>query len=86
MRDPRRRLFSTEQLPSLRRGGSKSVVLPKPFLDQLGLDQHDEVEISLVNQSIVVTAHRYATDDAVRASTARAIAKRRPVLERLAKR
>lgn len=67
-------------------GGSKSVVLPKPFLDQLGLDQHDEVEISLVNQSIVVTAHRYATDDAVRASAVRAIAKRRPVLERLAKR
>ena len=67
-------------------GGSRAVVLPKPFLDQLALsDPNAEVELTLENDRIIVTPHRYATDAEFKASAKRMMAKHRKSLERLAK-
>jgi len=68
-------------------GGSSAIVLPKPFLDQLGVDpDHQEVEIAMDGDRIVVTAHRYAGQAEFRAAADRVFTKRRTLLKRLAKR
>jgi len=36
---------------------SGAVIIPKPFLEQLGLDIGSEVEISLENNRIVIVPH-----------------------------
>jgi antitoxin component of MazEF toxin-antitoxin module len=67
-----------------RLGDSRAVVLPKPFLDQLALDDPNaEVEITLEQNRIVVTPHRYATDAEFRASAKRVATKHRKSLDRL---
>ena len=67
-------------------GGSRAVVLPKAFLDQLALDDPNaEVELTLEAERIIVAPHRYATDVEVRASATRIMKKHRRSLERLAK-
>jgi antitoxin component of MazEF toxin-antitoxin module len=68
-------------------GGSSAVILPKPFLDQLGIDpDHQEVELAMDGDRIVVTAHRYATQAEFRRAAAHVFTKHRKSLERLAKR
>jgi antitoxin component of MazEF toxin-antitoxin module len=67
-------------------GGSRGIVLPKPFLDQLALDEHGEFEITLERDRIVLTPHRHATDAEFTASADRVVTKRRGLIERLAKR
>jgi antitoxin component of MazEF toxin-antitoxin module len=77
-------------MPVLKRlmnlGGSRGIVLPKPFLDQLALDDESEVEVTLERDRIVLTPHRYATDAEVQASADRVGTKRRGLMARLAKR
>jgi antitoxin component of MazEF toxin-antitoxin module len=67
-------------------GGSRGIVLPKPFLDQLVLDAHGELEIALERDRIVLTPHRHATDPDFTASADGVVTKRRGLIERLAKR
>jgi antitoxin component of MazEF toxin-antitoxin module len=67
-------------------GDSRGVILPKAFLDQLGLDEQAEVELSLEQDRIVVVPHRYATEPEFRAAAKRVLTKHRRSLERLAKR
>jgi antitoxin component of MazEF toxin-antitoxin module len=66
-------------------GGSRGIVLPKPFLDQLAVDEDGELEITLERDRIVLTRHRYATAAEVRASAKRMMGKHRQALTRLAK-
>ena len=67
-------------------GGSRAVVLPKPFLDQLAIDENGEVEISVEGGRIIVEPHRNATGAEFQASADRVMTKRRGLLKRLAKR
>jgi antitoxin component of MazEF toxin-antitoxin module len=69
-----------------RYGDSRGVILPKAFLDQLGIDEHEEVELSLQGDHIVVAPHRHATAAEFDAATERIVVKRRGMLKRLAKR
>lgn len=39
-------------------GGSRGVILPRAFLDQLALEDDSQVEISLKGDEIWITAHR----------------------------
>lgn len=66
-------------------GDSRAVVLPKPFLDQMELSEHGEVELTLERDRIVIAPHRYATREEVRAATKRTMKKHRQSLERLAR-
>jgi antitoxin component of MazEF toxin-antitoxin module len=67
-------------------GGSRAVLLPKPFLDQLALnDPQAEVELTVEADRIILTPHRYATDEKVAAAAKRMMAKHKKALERLAK-
>lgn len=67
-------------------GGSRGVVLPKPFLDQLAIAEGGEVEISIEADRIVIEPHRYATNAEFKASAHRVIGKRRGLIKRLSKR
>jgi antitoxin component of MazEF toxin-antitoxin module len=67
-------------------GGSRGIVLPKPFLDQLALDENGELEIALEKGRIVLTPHRYATNAEFKSSADRVFEKRRGLVARLAKR
>jgi antitoxin component of MazEF toxin-antitoxin module len=67
-------------------GGSRGIVLPKPFLDQLAVAEDGELEVALERDRIVLTAHRYATDAEFQASADRVVTKRRGLIKRLAKR
>jgi antitoxin component of MazEF toxin-antitoxin module len=67
-------------------GGSRGIVLPKPFLDQLALDENGELEITLEKDRIVLTPHRYATDAEFQSAADRVFTKRRGLMARLAKR
>ncbi|MEY2549641.1 MAG: hypothetical protein QOD64_2223 [Verrucomicrobiota bacterium] len=44
-----------------RTGNSVALILDKPLLDQLGLDENAEVELSIDGQVLVVTARREPT-------------------------
>jgi antitoxin MazE len=46
-----------------RTGNSVAVVLDKPLLDELGLDENAEVEVSTNGQMIVITPKRSAVRD-----------------------
>jgi antitoxin component of MazEF toxin-antitoxin module len=67
-------------------GGSRGVVFPKAFLDQLALDDNGEVELVLEHDRIIVTPHRYATRGEFQQSADRVFEKRRGLMKRLAKR
>lgn len=69
----------------VRLGDSRAVVLPKPFLDQMDLGEHGEVELTLEQDRIVIAPHRYATDSEALRSAKRMMQKHRKSLERLAK-
>jgi antitoxin component of MazEF toxin-antitoxin module len=68
-------------------GDSRAVILPKPFLDQLALDDPDaEVEVSLEKDRIIIAPHRYATEAEFHNSATRVFEKRRGLIKRLSKR
>jgi antitoxin component of MazEF toxin-antitoxin module len=67
-------------------GGSRAIVLPKPFLDQLAVEEDGELEVTLERDRIVLTAHRHATDAEFKASADRVFTKRRGLIKRLANR
>jgi antitoxin component of MazEF toxin-antitoxin module len=69
----------------MRMGGSKGVVLPQAFLQQLDLPETDEVELTLTAEGVLIAPHRYATREEARASRRRMIDKHRASLERLGK-
>jgi antitoxin component of MazEF toxin-antitoxin module len=76
--------ITKQLLPS---GGSKAVVLPKPFLDQLDLTEETAtVDIALKGDAIVITKHRYATAPEFEASKSRVLTKHAGLMKRLAKR
>jgi antitoxin component of MazEF toxin-antitoxin module len=66
-----------------RLGGSKAVVLPQAFLQQLEVTETDEVELTMTDRGVLITAHRYATKDESDASRRRMVARHRKSLERL---
>lgn len=67
----------------MRLGGSKAVVLPAVFLQQLDVSETDEVELTLTTDGVLISPHRYATRDEAADSRKRMIAKHRRSLERL---
>ena len=66
-------------------GNSFAILLDKPMLRQLDLEAGSEVEISVKENSIVITPHRVLGVDDARAIGRRLAEKRRKALERLAK-
>lgn len=66
-------------------GGSKAVVLPQAFLEQLEVPDTDEVELTLTPEGVLITPHRSARREEARASRTRMIEKHRASLERLGK-
>jgi len=68
-----------------RLGGSKAVVLPQAFLDQLNVPETDEVELTLSGDSVMITAHRYLSTEATQDIGRKVAAKRASTLKRLAR-
>jgi antitoxin MazE len=66
-------------------GNSQGVVLDKSILQMVNLAPNDEVEISVEDSRIVITAHRYMGEDKFRSAADRAFAKHGKALKRLAK-
>lgn len=66
-------------------GNSFAVLLDKPLLRQLDLEADSEVEISVQDNSIIITPHRYLGTSETKEIGRRIAAKRRKALERLAK-
>ncbi len=66
-------------------GNSFAILLDKPMLRQLDLEAGSEVEISVHDNSIVITPHRVLGVDDARTIGRRLAEKRRKALGRLAK-
>lgn len=68
-----------------RLGGSKAVVLPQAFLEQMNVSETDEVELTMTPEGVLVRAHRYLSVEDTKAIGRKIAVKRRSALERLAK-
>jgi antitoxin MazE len=66
-------------------GNSQGVVLDKSILQMANLEPNSEVEISVEDSRIVITAHRYMGEEKFRSAAERAFAKHDKSLKRLAK-
>ena len=66
-------------------GNSQGVVLDKSILQMANLEPNAEVEISVEDSRIVITAHRYMGEEKFRSAADRAFAKHDKSLKRLAK-
>lgn len=66
-------------------GNSRGVILDKVLLKQADIDPNGEVEIAVHEGAIVITAHRYASDDAVKEAFREITKSRRRLMERLSK-
>ncbi len=69
----------------MRLGGSKAVVLPQAFLDQMNLGETEEVELTLSGDVVHVTPHRYLSVESTSAIGRKIATKRASALKRLAK-
>jgi antitoxin component of MazEF toxin-antitoxin module len=78
-----RRMGVVKKLTRL--GGSKAVVLPQAFLEQMNVSETDEVELTMTPEGVLVRAHRYLSAEDTKAIGRKVVAKRRSALERLAK-
>jgi antitoxin component of MazEF toxin-antitoxin module len=67
-------------------GNSTAVVIDKPLLRQLDLDPEGEVELRVSDNALIITPHRYASNDEFGAAKSRVMQRRRKLMERLAKR
>jgi antitoxin component of MazEF toxin-antitoxin module len=67
-------------------GNSNALLLDKPILELLGLEEEGEVQLTVANGSLIVTPVQPRRVDAKRfeASLGRVVARRRRVLRRLA--
>ena len=70
----------------MRLGGSKAVVLPQAFLEQMNLAETEEVELTLTRDGVLVAPHRYLGADATREIGRLIATKRAGALKRLASR
>jgi len=64
-------------------GNSAGLILDRPIMRQMGWDISTELEIHSDGDRVILTRHRHATDDEVRASTERMVETHRAALERL---
>lgn len=64
-------------------GNSAGLILDRPIMRQMGWDVSTELEIRSDGDCVILTRHRHATDDEVRASTNRMVETHRASLERL---
>lgn len=67
-------------------GNSAGLVLDQALLKQVDLEIGAEVEVAVHDKSIVITPHRYATDEESRVAMRQVIRERRKLMELLAKR
>jgi antitoxin component of MazEF toxin-antitoxin module len=67
-------------------GNSQAVIVDQVVLRQLGWDSSTQVEFQVNGEHLILSPHRFAKDDEARAAGERIVQKRRPMLERLAKR
>lgn len=67
-------------------GNSLGLTFDKPILKLVGWDAGTEVEIEVRGEQLILSPHRYATDEEARAAGNRVVDNRRSLLERLAKR
>ena len=65
-------------------GNSQGIILDQPVLKQVGWQTGTEVEVKIEGDSIVLTRHVYASDEAVRASASRMLERHRKSFEKLA--
>jgi len=65
-------------------GNSGGLIFDQPVLRQAGLEIGSEVEIDVQHGRIILTPHRYASDDEARAAGQRVIERRKKLLTRLA--
>ncbi len=65
-------------------GNSGGLIFDQPLLRQAGLEIGSEVEIAVEQGRIVLTPHRYASDDEARAAGERVMERRKQLLARLA--
>lgn len=68
-----------------RHGNSSGVILDQPILKQVGWDTGTEVELQVVGETIILTKHRYATDEEFKGAAARVFKRHAKSLERLAR-
>jgi antitoxin component of MazEF toxin-antitoxin module len=66
-------------------GNSHGLIFDQPLLKQADMTPETEVEISVAPHEITIRTHRYASDADARAAGRTVIAKRRRLMERLAK-
>jgi antitoxin component of MazEF toxin-antitoxin module len=66
-------------------GNSQGLVLDKSILQMANLEPNAEVEITVEDSRIVITAHRTMSDEKFQAASKRAFAKHGKSLQRLAK-
>ena len=66
-------------------GNSAGLTIDRPVLDQVGWEVGTEVELTVQGESIVLTPHRYATNEEARAAGKKVVRNRRKLLERLAR-
>lgn len=67
-------------------GNSLGLTFDKPILRLVGWDAGTEVEIEVRGDQIILSPHRYATNEEAREAGKRVVQDRREMLERLAKR
>ena len=67
-------------------GNSSGLILERAVLKQANLEPDAEVEIRVQDNMIVITPHRYASDDEARSAGQKIVRERRRLMERLARR
>ena len=66
-------------------GNSATLVVPREFLDKMGVEVGDEVELTMKDRTLVVRAVAAVTrDDKVKAAVDEVFRRRRSALKRLA--
>ena len=65
-------------------GNSAGLIFDQPVLRQVGLEIGSEVEVSVEQGRIILTPHRYATDEEARAAGQRVFERREKLMTRLA--
>jgi antitoxin component of MazEF toxin-antitoxin module len=66
-------------------GNSHGLIFDQPLLKQAEMTPETEVEISVAPHEIIIRTHNYASNEDARAAGRAVIAKRRKLMERLAK-
>ena len=67
-------------------GNSAGLVIDRAVLKQLDLDIGAEVEVAVRENEIVITPHRYATNEEAGAAGRKVFSQRRSLMERLSRR